>query len=90
MTLEELAAAGVSPVREVHDSENHEDGEIRSVSKSDGEEDLANVDADPGEFVSTKSAKSYPPAFVFGGSKVTADLIKDHLNDRYGEPERGE
>jgi hypothetical protein len=42
------------------------------------EEDLGDVDADPRELVATKSSRSYPPSFVFGESKVTANLIKEH------------
>jgi hypothetical protein len=36
------------------------------------------VDADPKELVAAKSSKSYPPSFVFGESKVTADLIREY------------
>jgi hypothetical protein len=79
MTLEEFIAVGLSPDKEeIHDSGNHEDGEIRSEDKSGAEEDLAGVDADPRELISTKSSKLYPPSFVFGESKVTADLIGEH------------
>jgi hypothetical protein len=102
MTLDELAAAGVSPTREeirdsgnvqsrmddptpstIHDSGNREDGEIRSENKSGGEEGLSNVDADPSELVTLRSIKSYPPTFVFGDSKVTADLIKENEKARF-------
>jgi hypothetical protein len=77
MTSEELAAAGLSPIgKEIHDS-------VRSEEKSGGEEDLVDVDADPNELVTTKSAKSYPPAFVFGESKVTSDLIKEYEAARF-------
>jgi hypothetical protein len=79
MTSEELAVAGISPNREeIHDSGSREDGEVRSGDKSGGEEDLADVDVDPNELVTVKSAQSYPPAFVFGESKVTTDLIKEY------------
>jgi hypothetical protein len=79
MTPEELATAGLSPNKEeIHDSSNHEVGEIRSEDKSGAEEDLANVEADPKELIAAKSAKSYPPSFVFGESKVTADLIREY------------
>jgi hypothetical protein len=44
---------------------------------SGGEEDLADVDVGPKELVEARSSKSYPAAFVFGKSKVTADFIKD-------------
>jgi hypothetical protein len=77
MTSEELAAAGLSPIgEEIPKSGSREEGEVRSETKSDGEEDLVDVDANPKELVDAKSAKSYPPAFVFGESNVTADLIK--------------
>jgi hypothetical protein len=91
MTSEELATAGISSTgEEIHefgnvqsrvddptpdtapDSGNREEGEIRS------DEDLADVDADPKELVAAKSSKSYPPSFVFGESKVTADLIREY------------
>jgi hypothetical protein len=79
MTSQELAAAGLSPIgEEILESGSREDGEVRSGDKSDGGEDLARVDADPKELIDAKSAKSYPPAFVFGESKVTADLIKEY------------
>jgi hypothetical protein len=65
------------------DSMNREEGEIGSESKSGGEEDLANVDADPSELITVKSAKSYLPAFVFGESKVTSDLIKEYETTRF-------
>jgi hypothetical protein len=84
MTSEELAAAGFSPNKEeIHDSGNREDGEIRSEDKSGAEEDLADVDADPKELIAAKSAKSYPPSFVFSESKVTADLIKEYEAARF-------
>jgi hypothetical protein len=79
MTSKELAAAGLSPTREeIHDSGSREDGEVRSEDKSGGEEDIADVDADPNELVAAKSEKSYPPTSVFGESKVTSDLIKEY------------
>jgi hypothetical protein len=79
MTSEELAAAGLSPIGEKNpESGSREDGEVRSGDKSDGGEDLADVDADPKELIDAKSAKSYPPAFVFGDTKVTADLINEY------------
>jgi hypothetical protein len=60
MTSEVLAAARLSPIREdIHDSRGHEDGEIRSEDKSDGGENLADVDADPNKLVAAKSTKSY-------------------------------
>jgi hypothetical protein len=68
-----------SPIREdIHDSGSREDGEVRSEDKSDGEENLADVDADPNELVAAKSTKSYPATFEFGESKVTSDLIKEY------------
>jgi hypothetical protein len=79
LTSEELVDAGLLPIRkDIHDSGSREDEEVRSEDKSGGEEDLADVDADPNELVAAKSAKSYPPAFVFGESKVTLDLIKEY------------
>jgi hypothetical protein len=79
MTSKELAAAGISPNKEeIHDSGNREDGEIRSEDKSGAEEDLGDVEPDPSDLVTTKNMKSYPPAFVSGESKVTAELIKKY------------
>jgi hypothetical protein len=60
------------------DSGNREDGEIRFEDISGAEEDLADVDADPRELIAAKSSKSYPPSFVFGESKVTANLIRKY------------
>jgi hypothetical protein len=79
MTSEELAIAGISSTgEEIHDSGNHEDGEIRSEDRSSAEEDLADMDVDLRELIAVKSSKSYPPSFVFGESKVTADLIREY------------
>jgi hypothetical protein len=79
MTSEELAAVSLSPNKEeIHGSGKREDGEIRSEDKSGAEEDLADVDANPKELIAAKTAKSYPPSFVFGESKVTADLIREY------------
>jgi hypothetical protein len=79
MTSEELAATGLSPIgEEIHDSGSRAEGEVRSEEKCGGEEDLVDVDANPNELVTAKSTKSYPPAFVFGESKVTSDLIKEY------------
>jgi hypothetical protein len=63
---------------EIHDSSNREDDEIRSEDRSGAEEDLADVEADPKQLIAAKSAKSHPPSFVFGESKVTADLIREY------------
>jgi hypothetical protein len=59
-------------------SENREDGEIGSEDTSGAEEDLVDVDAEPKELITAKSSKSYPPSFVFGESKVTANLITEY------------
>jgi hypothetical protein len=60
MTSEVLAAARLSPIREdIHDSRSCEDGEVRSEDKSDGRENLADVDAEPNKLVAAKSTKSY-------------------------------
>jgi hypothetical protein len=61
----------------VPSSGSREEGEIGFGSKSGGEEDLTNIDANLSELVTVKSVKSYPLAFVFGESKVTAALIKE-------------
>jgi hypothetical protein len=55
------------------ESGNREDGEIRSEG-----EDIEDVDADLKDLVTAKRSKALPAAFVFGESKVTADLIKEY------------
>jgi hypothetical protein len=67
----------------VPNSGSREEGEIESGNKSGGEEDHANVDADPSELVAVKSVKSYPLAYVFGESKVTATLIKEYKEAKF-------
>jgi hypothetical protein len=62
----------------VPDSDNREEGEIRSESTSGVEEDLADADVDPRDLIAAKSSKSYPPFFVFDESKVTTNLIKEY------------
>jgi hypothetical protein len=87
MTTEELAAAGIPPVEQeileseiaqcseantspaAGGSENREDGEIRLEG-----EDIRDIDADPNDLITAKSAKALPPSFVFGESKVTANI----------------
>jgi hypothetical protein len=91
MTTEELAAAGIPPVEQeileseiaqcseantspaAGGSENREDGEIRLEG-----EDIRDIDADPNDLITAKSAKALPPSFVFGESKVTANLIREY------------
>jgi hypothetical protein len=90
MTTEELVAAGLPAEPEVREpwtaqlaedetspaasgSGNREDGEIRSE-----EEDIEDIDADMKDLVTAKRSKALPAAFVFGESKVTADLIREY------------
>jgi hypothetical protein len=91
MMTEELAAVGIPPVEQetrepeitqpaedntspgVSGSENCEDGEIRLEG-----EDIGDVDADLRDLVSAKRSKALPPSFVFGESKVTANLIREY------------
>jgi hypothetical protein len=88
MTSEELAAAGLPPVEEdmqgteigqlseknpVADRSNREEGEIGSEG-----ENIEDVDADLKDLVSAKRSKALPASFVFGESKVTADLIREY------------
>jgi hypothetical protein len=91
MTAEELAAAGIPPVEQKNQeteiaqpsedntcpaaggSENYEDGEIISEG-----EDIRDVDADPKDLIAAKRAKALPPSFIFGESKVTANLIREY------------
>jgi hypothetical protein len=84
-TREEIHESGKVQTREndpapeiVPDSGNREDGEIISEEKYGAEEDLGDVDADPRELISTRRSKSLPPAFVFGESKVTTNLIREY------------
>jgi hypothetical protein len=88
MMLEELAVAGLPLVEEgVHGSEvaqpseenpgadgyENREGEIGSE-----EENIEDVDADLKGLVSVKRSKPLPPYFVFGESKVTANLIREY------------
>jgi hypothetical protein len=61
----------------VPDSENREDGEIRSEEKSGGE-GLRDVDADSRELIAARRSESFPPSFIFGESKVTTNLIREY------------
>jgi hypothetical protein len=106
-TSEELAAPGVPPTEgnvpssandpvaeTIGDSGSRKHGEIRSKNRSGSEEDISNVDADPSELVALRT-NSYPPAFVFGESKVTTNLIKEYEESRFfrvgdGRPPFGE
>jgi hypothetical protein len=88
MTSEELAAVDLPPVEEemqgteiaqpseenpaADGSENREEGEIRSEG-----ENIEDVDADLKDLVAAKRSKPLPPSFVFGESKVTANLIRE-------------
>jgi hypothetical protein len=92
MTSEQLVVAGLSPNRDaVHgsedihvresdlgnasarDSEILEEGEVRSEG-----EDLGDVEADPRDLVTAKRSKSMTASFVFGESKVTANMIREY------------
>jgi hypothetical protein len=50
-----------------------EDGEIRSEGAGIGD-----VDADVKDLIAAKQSGSLPPSFVFGQSKVTANLIREY------------
>jgi hypothetical protein len=50
----------------IHDSGSREDGEIRSENKSDGEEDLSNVDVDLNDCESCISSPSFCLQLVKG------------------------
>jgi hypothetical protein len=89
MTSNELAAAGLPPIEEevqeteiaqpseenpaADGSENREEGEIGSEG-----ENIEDVDADLKDLVAAKRSKPLHPSFVFGESKVTADLIREY------------
>jgi hypothetical protein len=89
MTTKELVAAGLLAEPKVREpgtdqpaedetspaasgSGNRKDGEIRSEG-----EDIEDIDADLKDLVTAKRSKALPAAFVFGESKVTADLIRE-------------
>jgi hypothetical protein len=90
MTSEELAAAGLSPNRDVshksediHVRESDLDNASARVSESREEEevgsegeDLENVEVDFRDLVSAKRSKSLPASFIFGESKVTTNMIQ--------------
>jgi hypothetical protein len=95
MTSKELASAGVPLLEEnapsrtndlaaetIHNSGSCEDGEIWSENKSSGDEYLSNVEVDMNELLATK-VKSYPPAFVFGKSKIMTEIIKEYERARF-------
>jgi hypothetical protein len=89
MTTEELATTGLPLVEEgmqgteiaqpseensaVDGSTNHEEGEIGSEG-----ENIEDVDADLKDLFVVKRSKPLPPSFVFGESKVTANLIREY------------
>jgi hypothetical protein len=90
MTTEELAVAGLPAEPEIQDHEiaqppeDHtspaasgsgvrEDGEIRSE-----QEEIRDVDADVKDLIAAKRSGPLPPSFVFGESKVTANLIREY------------
>jgi hypothetical protein len=90
MTTEELAVAGLPAEPEIQDHEiaqppeDHtspaasgsgirEDGEIRSE-----QEEIRDVDADAKDLIAAKRSGPLPPSFVFGESKVTANLIREY------------
>jgi hypothetical protein len=90
MTSEELAAAGLSPNRDVsHESEDIHvrESDLDNASARDSEsreeaevgsegEDLENVEVDFRDLVSAKRSKSLPASFIFGESKVTTNMIQ--------------
>jgi hypothetical protein len=95
MMTEELATAGLPAEPEVQDHEIaqpleehtspaasgsgiHKDGEARSE-----EEDVGNVDVDVKELIAVRQSRPLPPSFVFGESKVTANLIREYEAARF-------
>jgi hypothetical protein len=88
MTSEELVAAGLPPVEEglrgieigqISEENPAADGsEIREGELGSEEENIEDVDADLRDLVSAKRSKALPASFVFGESKVTADLIREY------------
>jgi hypothetical protein len=73
MTSEDVQPQEGNPIPTVVESENREDGEIRSEG-----EDLRDVDANPRDLIAAKRSKSLLPSFVFGESKVTTNLVREY------------
>jgi hypothetical protein len=90
MMAEELAAAGLPAEPVVQNPEivqppeehpspaasepcSHEDGEVRS-----DDEGVGDVDTDIKDLTAAKQSGPLPPCFVFGESKVTANMIRDY------------
>jgi hypothetical protein len=95
MTTEELAAAGLLTEPVAQDPENvqpheeegspaasgsksHEEGEVRTDDK-----DVGDVDADVRDLVRTRPTGPLPPSLVFGGSKVTTNMIREYEAARF-------
>jgi hypothetical protein len=51
---------------------------IVKTERLDQKEKISNVDADMKDLVAAKQSKPLPPSFVFGESKVTANLIREY------------
>jgi hypothetical protein len=90
MMTEELTAAGLPAEPEVQnpetaqlpeghsspaasESKSHEDGEVRSE-----DEDVRDVDTNVKDLITAKQSGPLSPSFVFGESKVTANMIRDY------------
>jgi hypothetical protein len=100
MTNEELVAAGL-PLDPVAESAEHaapaedsgspsgscsrEDGEVRS----DGGEDIRDVDAGVDDLIRARSSGPLPPSLAFGESKVTSNTIREYEKVGFFSPGAG-
>jgi hypothetical protein len=100
MTTEELVAAGLplDPVEESAEratpaedsgspsgSRSREDGEVRS----DGGEDIGDVDAGVDDLIMLRTSGPLPPSLAFGESKVTSNTIREYEKAGFFSPGAG-
>jgi hypothetical protein len=100
MTNEELVAAGLplDPVAENAEhaapaedsgspsgSRSREDGEARS----DGAEDIGDVDAGVDDLIRARSSGPLPPSLAFGESRVTSNTIREYEEAGFFSPGAG-
>jgi hypothetical protein len=100
MTTEELVAAGLplDPVAESAEratstedsgspsgSRSREDGEVRS----DGGEDIGDVDAGVDDLIMLRTSGPLPPSLAFGESKVTSNTIREYEKAGFFSPGAG-
>jgi hypothetical protein len=100
MTSEELVAAGL-PLNPAAESAEHatpaedsgspsgsrsrEDGEVRS----DGGEDIGDVDAGVDDLIRARTSGPLPPSLAYGESKVTSNTIREYEKAGFFSPGAG-